>query len=190
LVVGRGQSLSDIDEDVCRKEGILVVRRKTGGTAVLHNPSVNVALVLPSGHAWASSIRGLYSRFVSAVSAALRQINIAALPLDVVSAPRPEKSPICFEADSGETLVLNKRKVFGCAQHRTRDAVLVHGTLLLGLDVPQHSRVFKVPEDRIARSLSAVPSEYDPGAIEDALIIMISTELAMTPVRIGAQYDG
>ena len=190
LVLGRGQPLSDIDEAVCREEGIPVLRRRTGGTAVLHNRTVNISLVLPAGHLWAQSIRGLYTRFIAVVSRALKSVGVPATPLDIASAPRPARSPICFEADSGETLLLRKRKVFGCAQHRLKDAVLVHGTLLLDLDVPQQSRVFKVPKARIERALGSVPRGIDPSDIEDALIQMISTELEMTPVRIGAHYDG
>lgn len=190
LVLGRGQSMTDIDDGVCREEGIPILRRRTGGTAVLHNRSVSIALVLPTHHHWTRTIGGLYARFIGRVAHALTQIGIPASPLDLAASPRPSRSPICFEADCGETLILNQRKVFGCAQHRLKDAVLVHGTLLLGLDIAQQSRVFKVSEDRIERAMSYVPSGKDPRMIVDALIQSISTGLEMTPVRIGAHHDG
>ena len=107
-------------------------------------------------HPWHRHISGAYDRFVSIVGRALNRQGIAvsqALPGDMARG----RSPVCFERDAGETLLLNNKKVLGCAQRRTQRAVLVHGALLLDLDVPLHCRVFDVPESRIRAVMTHLP---------------------------------
>ena len=189
LVIGRGQTTHDINQRFCLQEGIPIIRRRTGGRAVLHHQSLNIALVLPARHPWARQINGLYQHFVTHVGDALRNLGVAVTVPGNRRPSVPGSSHICFESDFGETLLFEHRKVFGCAQRRLRHSILVHGTLLLAIDVALQSRVFNVPESRITRAMSHIPGNIDPQMARDAIIHSFSSGLESEPVRKGGYHD-
>jgi lipoate-protein ligase A len=158
LVLGYGQDLrGGVDLPACERLGIPVLRRASGGTGVLHHASLSLSLALPAAHPWARGIGSLYDGFVEALRSAVASLGI---PCDRARAlaPRPRgRSPICFEDQRTESLLLGGRKVLGCAQIRRTSSVLVHGTLLLGLDVPLQAAVFGVQPERIAAAMTALP---------------------------------
>ena len=160
LVLGRGQSLENINTDTCRKEGIPILRRSTGGTGVLHQHTLNIALFLPRNHPWSQTIAPLYGRFTAWVKAALTKQSFSCKGWNH-RRPSAPRSAICFESHTDDTLLIEGRKVFGSAQRRQKTGVLIHGTLLLDLDVPQHSRVFGVPKAHIRRIMCALPYPLD-----------------------------
>ena len=167
LVAGYGQAAESFDLPVCRSLGIPVLRRITGGTGVLHHQALSISLALPSAHSWASTIGSLYDGFVESILAAL-----SGKGFDLergrghANGPR-ERSPICFEDRLTESLLIGGKKVLGCAQARRRRSVLVHGTLLLGLDAKLQAAVFGVEEERIARAMAALPPESSISAEND-----------------------
>ncbi len=160
LVLGYGQDpAAGIDLEACALLDIPVLRRLTGGTGVLYAKDLALALAVPSDHPWSRSIPALYDAFTSAVQKALASASVDARRPAVASGGRRPRSPICFESDSGETLLIGGRKAFGCAQVRRKGAALVHGALLLGVDAGLQARVYAVPRTRIEQALGAVPEE-------------------------------
>lgn len=183
LVLGRGQHNEEVSRSACEREEIPVIKRRSGGTAVLHNRTLNIGLVLPSRHEWVGSIRGLYERFISPIAAALQAQGIAAIPMSrPMEGPR-ERTPICFESHTEDTLLLNHKKVFGSAQRRLRGSILIHGTLVVHLNTPQQSRVFGVPESRIDRIMTSIPSGHDVEALAEGIVDGLASALHMTPKR-------
>ncbi len=135
LVVGKGQIASEINYQTCAAESIVVLRRESGGTAVLHNRTLNVGLILPAVHSCARSINGLYSAVGHAISLALARqgVNVNRV---IKGGATPNRTIICFESHTDDSLLLNGRKVFGGAQRRMKHAILIHGALLLAVDIP------------------------------------------------------
>ena len=180
LVIGYGQSPSPgIRLDACREQDVRVLRRMTGGTGVLYTGDLALSLALPSGHPWSRSIASLYEGFVGAIQAGLASTGVhteRARPDSKAAGPR---SPICFEGRSAETLLLGGRKLFGCAQTRRKESVLVHGALLLGLDSGLQSRVYGVPQERIEALLGHVPKGSGRTAPELATTMADAIALAL-----------
>ena len=93
------------------------------------------------------------------------------------------RSPVCFLDQLSDTLVVDGRKVVGCAQTRRRGAVLIHAAVLLGLDAEMYERVFSVPAEEVRAGLAPALSGQDPqkvggaisGAIADALGLELTT---------------
>jgi lipoate-protein ligase A len=154
LVLGYAQDPADVDLDVCRDLAIPVLRRITGGTAVLHQGDLGLGLALPATHPWAKGVVSLYGRFLDALAPALREAGAAVeRRLDAPRAARV-RSPICFEDQLSDTLLVGGRKAVGCAQARRGGAVLIHAAVLLGLDADLYGRLFRVDPARVEAGLT------------------------------------
>jgi len=164
VVLGCGQREEGVDRSFCAARGIPVLRRSSGGTAVLHHDDLSVSLVLPAGHSWARRIGELYDRFLEVLQGALARVGVTTSRWDGPATPVRPRSPICFEGMGRETLLMGGRKAVGCAQARRRNAVLVHGVLLLHLDPVLQAAVFGVSPERILASLAPLPP-LDRGAL-------------------------
>jgi lipoyl(octanoyl) transferase len=121
--------------EACARAGLAVVRRPTGGRAVLHDGDVTYALALPRGGWWAERSLGATCRLIhEAVADGLRRLGVPA----EVAGPRPSPgarpTPLCFAVLSAHEITVGGRKLVGSAQRRLRRAILQHGSIPLTLD--------------------------------------------------------
>ncbi|MCP4896464.1 MAG: lipoate--protein ligase family protein [bacterium] len=154
VVLGYAQPENDVDIDFCRENCIPVLRRISGGTGVIHRRDLSVALSIPAGHPWARGVRVGYQRFLDVLEPVLRKAGANVERIDGAAAGVHERSPICFEDQLSETLVVDGRKAVGCAQARRAGGVLIHAAVLLGLEAQLYARVFQVDETRVRKALS------------------------------------
>jgi lipoyl(octanoyl) transferase len=114
--------------------GVPVVRRPTGGGAVLHDGSLEVTYSVVADEAGLpASVVDAYRLIASALVAALSVLGIEAeLAPSVVAAA--DRSAVCFESASRYELVVGGRKTVGSAQCRRGGRVLQHGAVPLRLD--------------------------------------------------------
>lgn len=118
----------DVDPAACLEDGVAVLRRNSGGGAVLLGPGcLNYALVLP----WARypHCRDVRFSFEWILGTMRKALAVGGLRL-------------AGEAD----LALADRKVSGNAQRRGRFALLHHGTLLYGFDAARAERLLRPPQ--------------------------------------------
>jgi lipoate-protein ligase A len=111
-----------------------VVRRTTGGGAILHDRELTYSLILPIGHPLLRSggPNTLYDHVHGAVAALLARhgINVGKGP--VGGRGCSHGGPFfCFERHSCFDLLAGDRKIMGSAQRRTTQAVLQHGSLII-----------------------------------------------------------
>lgn len=137
LSLGFHQSLPEAcDEGFCRSAGVDVVRRPTGGKAVLHADEVTYSVTSPSD-AWpfrGLDLRGTYQVIAGALLSALRQLGLPA-SLEERSTPlSPTGGQPCFVAASQMEVLVGRRKVTGSAQRRGQRAFLQHGAIPLHID--------------------------------------------------------
>ena len=125
--------------------GCDMVRRSSGGGAIVHDRELTYSLSLPGTNRWSSKQNDLYGSVHEAVVSYLREIGVAASQFDVPLAPNgpgadttpDEKATgnrrrfLCFERRTAGDIVLKKFKVGGSAQRRLSGATLQHGSLLL-----------------------------------------------------------
>ncbi len=139
VVLGQsGQSERDVNLTACEAARIPVLRRRSGGGAVLLGPGcLNYAIVLPL--AWNTAWRDVRYSLNWTMDRIRQALKIANL--------RNEGS--C-------DLALYDRKVSGSAQRRTQSAILHHGTILYGFDASRAERFLRpphrAPEYRAGRS--------------------------------------
>jgi lipoate-protein ligase A len=130
ISLGRFQPLSDLDLDACGRRGIEVVRRPSGGRAVLHNRCLTYALVAPADSApFAGGVRASAVRIGEALAAGLRHLGVAVSLAPAM--PRGRRSPDCFAVAGAGEVVSDGSKLVGSAQVRRGAVALQHGTVRL-----------------------------------------------------------
>ncbi|HNS50109.1 MAG TPA: lipoate--protein ligase family protein [Anaerolineae bacterium] len=147
LSLGRNQPLSDIDLEACRAAGADVVRRPTGGRAILHTDELTYSVALPASdpRAAADVMEG-YRRLSEGLLAGLRRLGVDAGPAGQGCRRQGETGPACFEVPSTHEITAGGRKVAGSAQWRGRGGVLQHGSLPVRGDLGRIADLLALPQ--------------------------------------------
>ena len=116
-----------------------VVRRQTGGGAILHDDELTYSLVLPLGSAGragavdAANIEAVYRLVHDAFIEVLATWGVQAAYRGGTDSSNAQRGPFfCFARQHRLDLVVAGRKLLGSAQRRVKQAVLQHGSLILG----------------------------------------------------------
>lgn len=147
LSLGRNQpAAGHYDLDAIRARGIDVVRRPTGGRAVLHHRELTYSVAVRAGVL--GSARETYHAINRALVAGLRRLGVAAAlqPRGGRRAAPPSLAPCFAEPAEGE-VVVDGRKLVGSAQMRERDVLLQHGSLPLGPGLEELRELLLEPAD-------------------------------------------
>lgn len=143
ISLGHHQSTGDLDLQRCAHDGIDVVRRPTGGRAILHAQELTYCVVMYTGR---RSILTVYNDISRALVAGLRlfgvEVSLQKSQPDFQEAYRHASSIPCFTSSARYEIEWRGRKLVGSAQRRfgdgERDVVLQHGSILCG---PAHRRL-------------------------------------------------
>lgn len=132
LSLGYGQRVPAPQLAACAAAGVGVVRRVTGGSAVLHGADLTYAVAAPEG-LLPSGLHASYQRLGAALRGGLLALGVAA-----EHAPTPEGAGAagfdCFARTAGHELCVGGRKLVGSAQRRAGGGVLQHGSIRLAPD--------------------------------------------------------
>jgi lipoyl(octanoyl) transferase len=207
LSLGRHQRANGIYDPVAiRSMGLDVVRRPTGGGAVLHNREVTYSVTTSlavGGHGGAHyRVRHIYEAVNQLLLEALitlgAPVSLAPEPLPAdgaetdplsrAAAPRAtdrEGSPIegspCFDRPAQGEIVALGRKLAGSAQWREGTAVLQHGSILLADDQQLLARLAPgLHPSPVATLADVLGAESDPGEVEAALHATLDRTLSRT----------
>jgi lipoate-protein ligase A len=159
LSLGYAQPTSDVDFARLNTHGWRLVRRPSGGRAILHADEITYSVALPETHPLAhGSVTESYRRLSAALIAALHLLAPAIL---VEADQRHERAAapnaICFEVPSDYEITAQGKKLIGSAQMRKYGGVLQHGALPLGGDVADICDALTFPdEDARQRAKSRV----------------------------------
>lgn len=130
--LGYFQKLREFDLPLIKEKKMDIVRRPTGGRAVLHRDEVTFCLTIPAEN------RGLWDIFRAIHEAIGRGLNILGIPAKVLPMlNEPEEKPgrkslrtsACFASPSRYELTLNGKKIAGSAQKKYGDFMLIHGSI-------------------------------------------------------------
>ncbi len=148
VTLGYAQSVvTDVDLDVCRQAGLDVVRRSTGGRAVLHDHEVTYSVIAPlNADLFGNSVLDCYRVISEVLQKTLLQLG---LPAQLVPGkPRGDSQnamkAVCFTTPSQYELVVDGRKVAGSAQKRHGQSFLQHGSIPIEMDLELLGKALKV----------------------------------------------
>ncbi|MDZ7336905.1 MAG: lipoate--protein ligase family protein [candidate division KSB1 bacterium] len=137
ISLGYHQHLEEIDLERCRADGVEVVRRPTGGRAILHDEELTYCVVLPASSVhYHEEIPRTYELLSRALLQGLHNLGVVAqferAPHNEQDYRRGEFSVPCFSSSVRNEILWQGRKLVGSAQRRFEGAILQHGSILLG----------------------------------------------------------
>jgi lipoate-protein ligase A len=149
LSLGRTQRAADVDLDAVWAAGFGLVRRPTGGKAILHVDELTYSVTAPETEPRvAGSIVESYRRLSAGLARGLERLGMEELVADQrVQNRRAGGGPVCFEVPSDYEITAGGRKLVGSAQMRARGGVLQHGTLPLYGDISRICPLLAVRPD-------------------------------------------
>jgi lipoate-protein ligase A len=150
LSLGYAQPFSDIDQRRLKELNWDIVRRLTGGRAILHTDEITYSVISPYGESrLAGGILESYLRLSQALLAAVRNLGVNAHANSEPKSNNIQKgNPICFEVPSNYEIIVDGKKLIGSAQARKKEGILQHGTLPLFGDLTRIVDVLKVNKER------------------------------------------
>jgi lipoate-protein ligase A len=176
--IGRNQSMSVVNMEGCRRAGIDVVRRITGGGALLHAEEIVYSIIgyseqPPFGKGVAESYKLTHGWLISC----FKKLGIQAELNDKNSG----RVDICFSDVSSYEIHVNGKKLVGSAQRRGKRAILQHGSILLKSNPLMTSMLLNPPDGQSREEFYEHLKDRAVGLIElngtltdkDALIDML-----------------
>ncbi|MFC1997064.1 biotin/lipoate A/B protein ligase family protein [Chloroflexota bacterium] len=181
ISLGYAQPYSDVDAKKLNNHGWDIVRRITGGRAILHTNELTYSVIgLQDEPILVGGVLESYRRLSQALLGALLKLGLPAkaLPQPQVSgANNRTKEPVCFEVPSNYEITVRGKKLIGSAQARKKGGVLQHGTLPLSGDLTGITLALSFPNE-LLRKAAADRLLSRATNIESELNQVISWEVA------------
>lgn len=168
LSLGYRQDPETVDWEFCRREGIDVTRRQTGGGGIYHDGwgDISYSIAVPA-EAVPGDLLECYHLLCEPVLSALSRMGVDA---EFASQKRPAiHQPACYlrELHPAHDVVAGGRKLSGNAQYRRHDAVIQHGSITFESLPARHLGTFAEPATSAAtfrERTTDVASETDRAA--------------------------
>ncbi len=159
ISIGANQPIEDFDGRKLDAAGIHLVRRPTGGRAILHANELTYSVVMYTS---GNSLRDIYRFINEGLLHGLQSLGIPAeLTERTANFRRLYKDPLaipCFTSSAKSEIHHRGKKLVGSAQRRFGAAILQHGSLLLG---PQHRQIVEFLSEKVENARSMMLEEFD-----------------------------
>jgi lipoate-protein ligase A len=179
--------------------GCALVRRSSGGGAILHDRELTYSFTVPPEHRLARTPTDLYHAFHGSLLETLGLLAGSNFELSAGNArvPAADEPFLCFRRHAPGDVLLNGHKIAGSAQRRHRGAVLQHGSILLkrsalAAELPgvQELTGVRIEPEILARKWSAMLATHLSLRLEpseaDAALLTFAQRLADTKYGLAA----
>lgn len=163
ISLGANQSLGDIAIKASSEANIDIVKRPTGGRAILHAEEITYSVVLP--YSLELSAKDIYKKISLALIRGMEHYNPLLCESELENIQpnfheilKTDSGILCFGSAAKNEVKFKGKKIIGSAQRKLNHAVLQHGSILCG---PAHKKLvnfLKVPSD-VKRKLADEISE-------------------------------
>jgi lipoate-protein ligase A len=189
LSLGYAQPSSDIDWDALRTNGWDVVRRPTGGRAILHVDELTYSVAGPDTEP--RLVGGVLESYRRLAEALLDGLQRVALPVEAKEKSAAggglNTNPVCFETPSNYEITAGGKKLVGSAQSRRLGGVLQHGSLPLTGDLTRITRALSFAGEAERQAAAARLLEHATTA-EQALGAALDFDTAAQAFRRGFEH--
>jgi lipoate-protein ligase A len=162
--IGAFQSFQEVNIERCKQKNIPVVRRITGGRALLHQDELTYSVICPiPSPFFPSNLQGCSRTIAEALQLGLRQIGLELqiFPQKVYRPPKP-RPPDCFSTPSLYELTVDGRKLVGSAQRRWLRVFLQHGSIPIETDRSPEKELIVGANGNPARKAARLSDLLDP----------------------------
>ena len=149
--IGCFQKIRDVNIKYCQNAGIPIVRRPTGGRAILHNEELTYSFsVKTDNELFSKGIFDSYKKISAALLLALSKIGLSPESKLIRGTRQPSpvtrrsKSPLCFQSISYGEITIRNRKIIGSAQKRWIDGLLQQGSIPYSVEESMIQKVFRL----------------------------------------------
>jgi len=144
--IGYSQKMSEIDSDYCINKGIPIVRRPTGGRAILHNDEITYSFSVKTDNGlFSKGLLDSYKKISNAFIISFLKIGLSPeLRLLMNTRHVSHRSPLCFESTSYGEITVDNKKIIGSAQKRWTDGLLQQGSIPISIDRKEIEKVFRL----------------------------------------------
>jgi lipoate-protein ligase A len=149
--LGRHQKVADVDLEKITALGYDLVRRTTGGRAILHTDELTYSAAAAADEPrMAGGVMDAYVRLSNGLLTGLQAVGLMAEKAAGNVRAGPDVSAACFEVPSAYEITAGGRKLMGSAQSRRQGHVLQHGSLPLTGDIARLVDVLALPAEEAA----------------------------------------
>ena len=148
LSLGYAQPVDDADRGAIKELGWDLVRRPTGGKAILHTDEITYSISASADHpVFEGGVLSSYKRISLALIAGLERLGLepelnVARPLEPSS-----ENPVCFQNPGAFEIAVAGKKLVGSAQLRRSGAVLQHGSLPIQGELGRICLALRYPDE-------------------------------------------
>lgn len=138
--------------------GLPIVRRITGGRAVLHDAEITYSVVAPIEHP--QFREGILKTYSAISGCIIRALKVAGLSVEFSKgfSRRSSQKDACFHTPSRFEVLASGKKLVGSSQRRFKRAFLQHGSILFRIDERLNERVFGIDVIKRMVSVSEITS--------------------------------
>lgn len=169
ISIGYHQEFDDFDAKKLNEAGIDIVRRPTGGRAILHAHELTYSVVVNVN---GKGLREIYRSINEGLLCGLNLLGIKAhlteTEDDLQTAYKHPSAVPCFATSAKCEIHAGGRKIVGSAQRRFGDVVLQHGSFLLG---PQHNRIAEFLSTRLQTTSDLIEDHLQSRAVDAESIL-------------------
>ena len=141
--LGSFQKISDINSDYCAANEVVLVRRPTGGRAILHGDELTYSFCSRNNKAFSHGLLETYRRLSIAFASALDMLGLKVeMKTERESGRELTRSPLCFRSASYGEISIDAKKLVGSAQKRWLDGFLQQGSIPYSIDHEKLESVF------------------------------------------------
>ncbi len=147
LSLGKFQKLEEINVKVVEEQGFEMVRRPSGGRAVLHMDELTYAVVLPEAYLSKSVIKS-YMEISKALVNGLKELGLNVYMARERSKERYTDFAACFATTSLHEIMIDGKKLVGSAQTRKDGVILQHGSIPLHSHIEEYVKCFNLDDSK------------------------------------------
>jgi lipoate-protein ligase A len=188
--IGSFQKIADVNLPYCISNNIPVVRRPTGGRAILHGDELTYSFSSGNGGFFSGGLLDTYRQLSTALKSALDMLGLdITMKTERESGETLARSPLCFRSTSYGELSYKGNKLIGSAQKRWKDGFLQQGSLPYTIDVEATQRIFNLAASSDMRDgmvgLRDVLPAFDPEQLKEAIRMSFEKTFRIRLLRSG-----
>jgi lipoate-protein ligase A len=174
LSLGQAQPVNEVDRERLSNLGWDLVRRPTGGRAILHTDEITYSLTGSCDDPlFVGGILPSYQRIARSLIGFLSNLGLEPESREAAGTFVGNPQAVCFEVPSHYEITIHEKKIIGSAQARRRNAVLQHGTIPLFGDIRRITQVLAYPDENL-RQIAANRVKERATTVQDEISTRIS----------------